>query len=140
MKILMLSRIMPAHQNGGMQLHTQQLSEGLVKKGHEVTIWTTAHPDKIMEEVNGVKIHYLDYTKTGSYFDGYWDETKKHLKDNIHKFDIIHSQSSAGIGVVNMGVPMVTTFHGTALDEVKTKINLMILDDPLSFLKYPYLF
>lgn len=134
----MLSRIMNAHKNGGMQLHTQQLAEGLVKRGHEVTVWTTSHPNKLAEEVNGVSIEYLDYTKSGSYFDGYWSETKKLLGDNwVTKFDIIHSQSSAGLGVVNMGVPMVTTFHGTALDEVKTKINLMTLDDPLSFLKMP---
>lgn len=128
---------MSSHQNGGMQHHTQQLSEGLVKKGHEVTVWTTTHPDRRIEIVNGVKIHYLDHTRHGSYFNGYWKEIKTRLKDNIHDFDIIHSQSSAGLSVVNMGVPMVTTFHGTALDEVNTKINLMTLDDPISFLKMP---
>lgn len=133
----MLSRIMSAHQNGGMQYHAQVLSEGLVKKGHEVTVWTTAHPDKHIEIVNGVEIHYLDHTRAGSYFEGYWEEIKKRLKDNIHKFDIIHSQSSAGLSVVNMGIPLVTTFHGTALDEVRTKINLMTLDDPISFIKMP---
>lgn len=138
MRILLLSRVMPAHMNGGMQYHTQVLAEGLVKRGHHVTVWTTSHPNKSVEEINGVRIEYLKHTKSGSYFDGYWLETKKLLGDNwVTKFDIIHSQSSAGLGVVNMGVPMVTTFHGTALDEVKTKINLMTLDDPLSFLKMP---
>lgn len=138
MRILMLSRVMTAHMNGGMQYHTQVLAEGLVKRGHEVTVWTTAHPNKLVDEVNGVRIEYLKYTKSGSYFDGYWKETKSLLGDNWStEFDIIHSQSSAGLGVVNMGLPLVTTFHGTALDEVKTKINLMTLDDLLSFLKMP---
>lgn len=135
MRILMLSRIMPSHSNGGMQYHTQVLSEGLVKRGHEVTVWTTSHTDKTFEENNGVRIFYLPDTKSGSYF-GYWEKTKDWLRPSWG-FDIIHSQSSAGLSVINIGIPMVTTFHGTALDEVKTKINLMTLDDPLSFLKMP---
>ncbi len=140
MKILMLSRIMNLHKNGGMQLHTQQLAEGLVKRGHEVTVWTTSRKGKLLDDINGVRIVYLLGTESGSYFNGYWEVTKKCLLELNKKpryYDIIHSQSSAGLGVVNMGVPMVTTFHGTALDEVKTKINLMTLDDLLSFLKMP---
>lgn len=51
----------------GMQQHTQALAEGLVKRGHEVTVITTRHPQKESEEVNGVKIHYLKNTKPGKY-------------------------------------------------------------------------
>lgn len=141
LKILMLSRVMPAHQNGGMQYHTQVLAEGLVKRGHRVTVWTTSHKGKLVEVVNGVRICYLLGTDSGSYFNGYWERTRRLIEKLIERheldFNIIHSQSSAGLGVINMGVPMVTTFHGTALDEVKTKINLMTLDDPISFLKMP---
>jgi len=67
MKICIFTRRMPAHSLGGMQQHTQMLAEGLVKRGHEVTVITTRHPQKEYEEVNGVKIHYLKNGKLREY-------------------------------------------------------------------------
>lgn len=54
----------------GMQKVTQYQAEGLVKRGHNVTIITTTHPDAPDEEIyNGVRILRLHYVnKHGIYF------------------------------------------------------------------------
>ena len=66
---------------GGMEVHGKILCEGFVKRGHEVTVISTMHPDgKVYEEVDGVKIYYL--TRTG--FSTYW---KKWGKESLKKFD-----------------------------------------------------
>lgn len=41
---------------GGMQEVVKQLSERLVKLGHDVTVLTRFHPDRTFSELNGVKI------------------------------------------------------------------------------------
>lgn len=41
---------------GGMQEVVKQLSERLVKLGHDVTVLTRFHPDRSFSELNGVKI------------------------------------------------------------------------------------
>lgn len=41
---------------GGMQEVVKQLSERLVKLGHDVTVLTRFHPDRTFQELNGVKI------------------------------------------------------------------------------------
>ncbi len=70
---------------GGMEIHGKILCEGLVKRGHEVTVISTRHPDdKEYEEVNGIKIYYL--IKTG--FSTYW---KKWGKESLRKFDRLNS-------------------------------------------------
>lgn len=68
-----------------MEIHGKILCEGLVKRGHEVTVISTRHPDdKEYEEVNGIKIYYL--IKTG--FSTYW---KKWGKESLRKFDRLNS-------------------------------------------------
>ena len=66
---------------GGMEIHGKILCEGLIKRGHEVTVISARHPaDKEYEEVNGIKIYYL--IETG--FSTYW---KKWGKESLKKFD-----------------------------------------------------
>jgi len=84
---------------GGMEIHGKILCEGLVKRGHKVTIISTRHPDgKEYEEVNGIKIYYL--IKTG--FSTYWKKWgKESLKkfdqlNSVKPFDIVLSQSFSG--------------------------------------------
>ena len=46
--------------NGGMEIHGKILCEGLVERGHDVTIISTNHPEgKEFEIQSGIKIFYL---------------------------------------------------------------------------------
>src|SRR5688572_7509110 len=47
---------------GGMQEVVKQLSERLVKLGHDVTVLTRFHPDRGFSELNGVKIRTFNIT------------------------------------------------------------------------------
>ena len=84
---------------GGMEIHGKVLCEGLVKRGHEVTVISTRNPDgKEYEEVNGIKIYYL----TGTHFSTYWKKWGKEslrkfeILNEINPFDVILSQSFSG--------------------------------------------
>jgi glycosyltransferase involved in cell wall biosynthesis len=44
----------------GVREVVQQISEGLVKCGHDVTVATAFHPDRNFEKLNGVKIKQFD--------------------------------------------------------------------------------
>ena len=47
LRILVLTRSTHFHQNGIFENHVKTLYEGLEKKGHFITILTTAHPSGI---------------------------------------------------------------------------------------------
>lgn len=73
---------------GGAQEVVKQLSERLVKKGHNVTIATTKIPNRIEWQVNGVDIK--EFKITGNPIQGYSGEIDRYqslVKDQ--KFDII---------------------------------------------------
>jgi len=50
MKICMFAKGLPVHITGGMEIHVQELVEGLIKRGHKVTVITTKHPKGIEKE------------------------------------------------------------------------------------------
>jgi len=104
---------------GGMEIHGKILCEGLVKRGHKVTIISTRHPvGKEYEEVNGIKIHYL--VKTG--FSTYWEKWgKESLRkfdqlNKIEPFDIALSQSFSGYYFAKnkkkYGIPLISFLQG----------------------------
>ncbi|MEW6614149.1 MAG: glycosyltransferase family 4 protein [Thermodesulfobacteriota bacterium] len=81
--------------HGGMEVHGKLLSEGLVKKGHEVTVISTRHPEgKEYEEREGVKLYYLKNTTIGSQRKGWGKESlKKFLElDKKGRFDLVYCQ------------------------------------------------
>jgi glycosyltransferase involved in cell wall biosynthesis len=83
--------------NGGMEIHGKILCEGLVKRGHDVTVISTRHPGGTeFEEINGVNIHYLRNTTFGTRRNG-WRvaSTNKFIQlDQKRKFDVICCQSA----------------------------------------------
>jgi glycosyltransferase involved in cell wall biosynthesis len=81
---------------GGMEIHGKILCEGLVKRGHEVIVISTIHPDgKNFEESNGIRLHYLDNTVFGSKREGWKTASLKKFLDleQVKRFDIICSMS-----------------------------------------------
>jgi glycosyltransferase involved in cell wall biosynthesis len=128
MRICMFNRSMPAIIKGGMEYHTLLLAKGLVKRGHEVTVVTTRHPDGLeYENIEGVKIHYLPKTSSGEYSESWWQESKIKFEELQKEtpFDVIHSQSAGAFSIIKSGlnrqygVPVVFTFHGFSYDDVK---------------------
>lgn len=78
-----------------MEIHGKLLSEGLVKRGHAVTIISTRHPEgKEYEEREGVKLYYLKNTTFGSQRKGWRKESlKKFLElDKKDHFDLVCCQ------------------------------------------------
>lgn len=83
--------------NGGMEIHGKLLCEGLIKRGHDVTIISTNHPEgKEFEIQDGIKIHYLKNTTFGSRRKGWKKESvnKFVALNNEYPFDVICCQSA----------------------------------------------
>ncbi len=129
MNICMFSRIMPAHAPGGMQDHVQALSVGLARKGHAVSVITSARSDgKEFDTVEGVRIYFLNGTPPGRNTNAYWFGAATKLEElhAVAPFDILHSQSVGAYGVYKRKLhrryrlPLVTSFHGTHLDVLTT--------------------
>lgn len=138
MRICMLARSLPMHAKGGMEDHIFTLCKGLVKEGHEVHVITCQHEDETSALIDGVNVHFLPGTNWRRYDKAYWDgAAAKFLDLNWQKnFDIIHSQSAAGYGLLkkklSQKVPMVVSFHGTSIDEIKTAMNTYFKANPVS--------
>ncbi|GAF98566.1 unnamed protein product, partial [marine sediment metagenome] len=106
---------------GGMDLHGKNLLEGLSERGHKIIVISTKHPDgKKYEEINDIKIYYLEQTTFGSLRRGWKKQSINKFKDIVKKelVDVVLSQSVAGFSVVkvakSMGIPFVTIMHGYA--------------------------
>jgi len=129
MRICMFSRIMPAHAAGGMQDHVQTLSAGLVRRGHHVSVITSARADdKEFDSVDGVETFFLKGTKVGRYSNAFWSAAARRFEE-LHAqkpFDVLHSQSIGAYGAYKnrlprkYHLPLVMSLHGTHFDVVTT--------------------
>jgi len=124
MRICMLARSLPVHTKGGMEDHIFTLCRGLASAGHDVHVITARRNNKTHERINGVDLHYID-ADWRRYGKRYWNNARQKFSelDAKEKFDLIHSQSSAGYGMINTRTPMIVSFHGTSIDEIKTAFN-----------------
>jgi len=122
LKVLILSRVLPCHGIGGLENHTLHLAKGLSQiEDIEVRILTTQHPEGICESTDGnINIYYIPNKKPGKYtidtFRLFHCYTQK--LDQIHKFDVIHSQGFAGC-LLRPGKSrkIITSPHGTLYSE-----------------------
>jgi len=130
----MLSRAMPIHCLGGMEINTLRLAKKLVKHNHEVTILTTSYPNSLNDDsvdvVEGVKIYYIGSCSPGKYSKEFGAKSVD-IFMKLHKdtpFDIVHSQNSSSLYLYRRGIfkkynlPHVITWHGTHLDWILTSI------------------
>lgn len=130
---------------GGMDLHGRLLSEGLVRRGHEVSMMSTRHPNGAKEiDKNGVRFFFLPNTVYGSRRKGWGIQslTKMLSLDHQTPFDLIWSQSFDAFGCRhlrrNHSKPnIVATLHGCIEQEILTfKRNLPIqLKTPVNIVK-----
>jgi glycosyltransferase involved in cell wall biosynthesis len=130
MNICMLTRMMPTHGHGGVQDHTAMLASGLARRGHAVTVITTALEDgREREALGGVSIEYVSGMAPGK-LTGSWGDESCRAVERLHRaapFDLIHSQGPAGYALVRsnlhrrLKVPVLIAYHGTHYDELVTR-------------------
>lgn len=119
---------------GGLETQNKTLCEGLAHRGHDITVFV---PSREKTDANGVKngvaYKYLDASyKVFAFFP--FDKNNWFIKSveafktehELKKFDLIISQSTAGLGIIRhkkeLGVKVVTIAHGTTISEFKTKM------------------
>jgi glycogen synthase len=123
---------LPAHEGigaGGIEVYVKQLVSGLVKRGHEVSIITTRHPEGVKhEKFRGLNIYYagnFPFKYNSSYFEESLEIFEKIHREN--KFDLIHTQDYVGYGYYKKyghEIPSVTTAHGTPLNMIKSVLKV----------------
>jgi len=119
---------------GGLETQNKVLCEGLAKRGHDITVFSPARgsTDRFVEE-NGVKYVFVPcvYRMLFASVDkNNWLNRSYQKFIKIHKqesFDVVISQSSAGLGVIKkkheLGIKVVGISHGTIGGEMRTLIN-----------------
>ena len=108
-----------------MQDHLHELSTALARLGHDVEVVTSCGADGRAEAFEeGVRWHFLP--APAMFFDPTWQRLLLERFERLHgerPFDVVHSQSSAALGLVRAGVhrrvPVVVAFHGNFLSIVK---------------------
>lgn len=156
MKICMFAKNLPVHITGGMEIHIQELVNGLIKRGYKVTLITAPHPQGIeKEKKENLTMHYVKnkpkYTREKFY------RESARLFERLNKeesFDIVHSQSTLACGYARYckkTAPLILTSHGTMLNEIKallrrnfsiksfltlpTPLKIYLLDEPIIYKK-----
>ena len=129
-EIIILSRSLPFHSLGGMEIVTWDLARELVQLGHSVRVITTSLQDKPEEFTqDGVIITALKNTPSGRYSSAWWKESYRYFKQNcMHSTQAVLSVSAAGFGVLPLkknlpNVPFVMQAHGTSWGEMVSKLR-----------------
>jgi glycosyltransferase involved in cell wall biosynthesis len=118
MRIALITTVGPMHSTGGLQDHAAALAGGLVRAGHEVEVIASAHPEGRKElELDGARWIFVDAPQ--HHLDPIWLSRSTEAFMARHAdapYDVVDSESSAGLGLVRAGVqrkvPFVITFHG----------------------------
>lgn len=114
---------------GGMEIHGKILCEELVKRGHDVTVISTMHPDeRNFEEDNGIKLHYLNNTVFGSRRKGWKTASLKKFIDleQVDNFDIVFSMSAIipkELVTTKRKIPMIVISEGTGVMMLLSEIK-----------------
>ncbi|MGB8216467.1 MAG: glycosyltransferase family 4 protein [Candidatus Methanoperedens sp.] len=132
MNICIFAKGLPVHATGGMEIHVQEVVNGLIRKGHKVTIITTKHPDDIATEDKGnLHVYYLDGKPLKCTNKFYKKSAKLFEKLNLEeRFDIVHSQSTSGYGFAKYchdKTPFILTLQGTTINEIYSALNTKTL-------------
>jgi glycosyltransferase involved in cell wall biosynthesis len=128
MNICIFAKGLPLHVIGGLELHTHELTKGLIKKGHKVTIITTKHPKGIKQENKGnLKIFYVG-DEPLRYNNKFCIESAKLFDklDGQENFDIVQSIQGFGSGFAKYSKsnkPLVVSLHGTLKYEIRSILN-----------------
>ena len=129
MRICVIAFVVPTHAIGGMQDHTRDLAQGLVRAGHDVEVITSRHPEgKREEHLHGVRYVFVDAPRHQN--DPIWLRESYAEFIRLHAerpFDVIHSESTSAVEHVRRGVhrnvPLVVMYHGALLGLAKAQLK-----------------
>jgi glycosyltransferase involved in cell wall biosynthesis len=129
--IIILTRSLPQHGIGGMEVVAWELATGLAKFGYEVIVITTSlHGKKKKTMDSGVNIIYLDNVRSGKYTSEWWTESKKEfIKLACEKnIKMVFSISAGAYGLLSLknkypSTTFVMQAHGTSLGEIISKLK-----------------
>lgn len=135
MRIVYVSRALPVHHFGGMEVNSYGLARTMATRGHLVTVYSTAHPLSLehdYEELDmsgRLRLIYLGRTSPGEYSKAFGLALTEALERSGSRPNIIHSHNSSVLGLFRAGffsrsrVPYVLTWHGTHLDWICTALK-----------------
>lgn len=130
MHIIIVTRVLPFHSTGGMQVITWDLAKEFVNLGARVTCLTTSivnRPEAFTE--SGVRVIPLAETNSGVYSNAWWKLSKQYFKDNLAAdCDVVLSVSASGYSILKLkkqtpNAVFVFQAHGTSLSEIISKFN-----------------
>jgi len=124
-----------------MEVYGDIICQGLLDKGHKITIITARNSYRNQENsVKNKKIFYLFGVNPYKYTKKWWDKSAKKFVEIAKKenFDLIWSQSAGALSWIRFlrtkyNIPCVATIHGTPFGEIKTKFKN--ISSPLSFFR-----
>lgn len=132
MNITILTRSLPGHCIGGMEIVVWDLILGLASRGHKIWIITTALQDHETCHVpprlaNKISIDFLSGTKPGRYSPHWWKVSRAAFLEKLDSFnpDIVVSVSVGAMSVLPIlsNIPAIIQSHGTFLGEFTSKIK-----------------
>ncbi len=114
---------------GGLETQNKILCEGLVRVGHDVSVFSPKH-ELVFDTkyLNGVKYHFIDsvyHLNRGGLNNWKHRSVKEFARRHAETpYDLVVSQSSAGLGVIerkhDFNIPVVSISHGTIIGELTT--------------------
>ena len=143
--ILFVSRAIPKHQTGGMEIAAWDLAKEFVKLGCRVSFITTSIPNAPERiHLDGIDVTAIANTKSGTYSKNWWRESKKYFDNEYaYRVDGIFSVSAGAYGIVSSkklpkNLPIIFQAHGTSLREFKSKLTSFNIKNLISSLKNIY--
>lgn len=142
MKIWQVVPYYPPHL-GGMEIFVQRLSEGLVNRGHDVTVFTTSN-DKIESILKVNKVRVISLKKMSHFYNVpivpslFWRLFREEKPDiiNAHQYPIFFSDTSAWISLLR-NIPFVLWVH--VVSDPKSPLSGLISDTYYSTIgKFPF--
>lgn len=124
--ILLVSRSLPFHALGGMEVVAWDLARQFVRDGLTVTCLTTEVPGKPQTfTAEGVNVVALHGTKSGRYSRAWWKKSREYFEKNLSEsITGVLSVSAAAYGLVHAkkySIPFILQAHGTSIGEIKSK-------------------
>lgn len=132
MNIAIISRSLPVHCLGGMELVAWDLIQGLAARNHNIWVITTDIPNGNTFSVpplltNKITVDFLNRTRPGRYSRAWWKESRYAFlkKRNLFNPDLVISISVGAMSVLPVlgNIPAIIQSHGTFLGEFHSKIQ-----------------
>ncbi|HIA4000645.1 TPA: glycosyltransferase family 4 protein [Escherichia coli] len=130
-EIIILTRSLPMHNIGGMEVVCWDLCCALANKGYQITVLTTVLPEGARyDNIHGhLKVVPISNTIAGKYNQAWWVGTAEYLRSNMGRnIHAVISISAAGFSCLKYknnfkNTKFIMQAHGTSYDEFVSKMK-----------------